>query len=131
MAQIQLVIVTPEKTTFDQMVDAVVVPLTDGEAGFLPGHAPMIGRLGPGELRARTGSNEQRYYVDGGNVQVESDVVSVLTGRSLAASEIDLEAARAALASAEQESADTPALADLKRKAMAQAQAQIKMAEKS
>ena len=131
MAQIQLVIVTPEKTMFDQMVDFVTVPLIDGEAGFLPGHAPMIGRLGPGELRARTGSSEERYYVDGGNVQVESDVVSVLTGKSMLASEIDVAAARDALEAAKQEPATSPALADLKSKSIAQAQAQIRMAEKS
>lgn len=131
MAQIQLIIVTPEQTTLDQMVDTVTVPLFDGEAGILLGHAPMIGRLGPGELRARSGSNEDRYYVDGGNVQVESNVVSVLTGRSMLASEIDVAAARAALETAENESADTPALAEIKRRAIAQARAQIHMAEKS
>lgn len=131
MAQIQLIIVTPEKTTLDQMVDAVTVPLFDGEAGILKDHAPMIGRLGPGELRVRSGSDEQRYYVDGGNVQVESNVVSVLTGRSMLASEIDVAAARAALETAENEPAGTPALAELQRKAIAQARAQIQMAEKS
>ena len=57
MAQIQLVIVTPEKTTFDQAVDSVTLPLIDGEAGILPGHAPMIGRLGPGELRVNSGAS--------------------------------------------------------------------------
>jgi len=131
MAQIQLIIVTPEQTTLDQMVDAVTVPLFDGEAGVLLNHAPMIGRLGPGELRVRSGSNTERYYVDGGNVQVESNVVSVLTGRSMLASEIDLAAARAALEAAENESATTPALVDIKHRAIAQARAQIRMAEKS
>jgi len=68
MAQIQVVIVTPEATTLDQMVDSVVVPLLDGSAGVLAGHAPTIGRLGPGELRVREGSKETSYYVDGGFV---------------------------------------------------------------
>ena len=131
MAKIQLIIVTPERTMFDQMVDAVTVPLFDGEAGILADHAPMIGRLGPGELRARTGSNEDRYYVDGGNVQVESNVVSVLTGRSMLASEIDVAAARKSLEAAQNESVVTPALAEIKRKAIAQARAQIQIAEKS
>jgi F-type H+-transporting ATPase subunit epsilon len=131
MAKIQLIIVTPEQTTLDQMVDAVTVPLFDGEAGILSDHAPMIGRLGPGELRARTGSKEDRYYVDGGNVQVEKNVVSVLTGRSMLASEIDVAAARTALEAAENKSVATPALAEIKHKAIAQARAQIHMAEKS
>ncbi len=131
MPEIQIVIVTPEETTFDQRVDAVVLPMIDGEAGVLPGHAPMIGRLGPGELRARHGSDESRFYVDGGFVQIESNVVSVLTGRSLPAAELDLTAAKNALANAENEPSDTPALSELKRKAIAQAKAQIRMLEKS
>jgi hypothetical protein len=47
------------------------------------------------------------------------------------ASEIDVAAARAALETAENEPAGTPALAELQRKAIAQARAQIQMAEKS
>ena len=131
MAQIQLVIVTPEKTALDQMVDAVTLTLFDGEAGFLPGHAPMIGRLGPGELRARVGSEESRYYVEGGNVQVENNVVSVLTGQSMGVDEIDLAAAKTALEAAEAESASTPALAEMKQKAIAEAQAKIRIASKA
>ncbi len=131
MAQMQLVIVTPEKTTLDQMVDAVTLTLFDGEAGFLPGHAPMIGRLGPGELRARVGSEESKYYVEGGNVQIENDVISVLTGQSIGVGEIDLAAAKAALEVAEAESASSPALAEMKQKAIAQAQAKIRIASKA
>jgi F-type H+-transporting ATPase subunit epsilon len=131
MSQIQIVIVTPEETTFDQMVDGVVLPLIDGEAGVLPGHAPMIGRLGPGELRVRSGSDESRFYVDGGFVQVESNVVSVLTGNSLPAAELDITIAKNALAKAENEPSDTLALSETKQKAVAQAKAQIRMIEKS
>ena len=131
MAQIQIVIVTPETTTFDKAVDSITVPLLAGEAGIYPGHAPMIGRLGAGELRARTGSKEERFYVDGGFVQVEGDVVSVLTDRSMAAAEIDIAAARAALAEAEKSESDSPDFAESKRKAIARARAQIRVAEKS
>lgn len=127
---LQLVIVTPETTTFDQAVDAVTLPLIDGEAGILPGHAPMIGRMGPGELRTKSGSTESRFYVDGGFVQVEKNVVSVLTGRSMPADQIDVVAAREALEAAEKEPSDNLQLAELKQKSIAQARAQIRMAEK-
>ena len=99
MAQLQLVIVTPEITTFDKMVDGVTLPMIDGEAGVLPGHAAMIGRLGPGEVRTQ-GSTPERFYVDGGFVQIEGGVVSVLTGKSLPVGEIDLAQAKAALEAA-------------------------------
>ena len=130
MAQLQLVIVTPESTTFDQMVDGVTLPLIDGEAGVLPGHAAMIGRLGPGEVRTH-GSPQERYYVDGGFVQIEGNVVSVLTGKSIPAGEIDLAAARAALEAAQKQDASNSDLMAIKQKAVAQARAQIRLAEKS
>ena len=131
MAQIQIIIVTPETTTLDQMVDAVTLPLFDGEAGVLAGHAPMIARLGPGELRIQSDSTTERYYVDGGFAQVDNNVVSVLTGQSLPAARIDLVASRKALDAAENLPADNPQLAELKEKAIKQATAKIRMAERS
>ena len=71
----------------------------------------------------------ERYYVDGGFVQVEGNKVSVLTGRSIPAAEIDVAAAKAALAEAEQQEAGNADLAAIKSKAVAQARAQIRMAE--
>ena len=127
MAQINLVVVTPETTTVDAEVDSIMVPLIDGLAGILPGHAPMIGRLGPGELRTVTGSASERYYVDGGFVQVENNKVSVLTGRSVPVAEIDVAAAEAALKEAQEQEAGNADLMELKNKAIAQARAQIRM----
>ncbi len=48
--KLQCVVVTPEKTLFDDWVDFVALPLFDGELGVMPGRAPLIGRLGFGEL---------------------------------------------------------------------------------
>ena len=132
MSQIQVSIVTPEKTTFDQTVDSVVVPMLDGERGIYADHAPMIGRLGPGELRVNTkGSATQRFYVDGGFVQVAANSVSVLTGVSMPASEIDVAKAKSDLESARAQEATNPELMEIKQKAIAQANAQIRMAEKA
>jgi F-type H+-transporting ATPase subunit epsilon len=131
MAKIQLVIVTPETTTFDEPVDSVVLPLVDGEAGVLAGHAPMIGRLGPGELRAEAGSDVKRFYVDGGFAQIENNVVTVLPGRSVPIDQIDVAAAREALKVAQDQAADSPDLAALKEKSIAQARAQIRLSEKT
>ena len=128
---IQIVIVTPEKTTLDQTCESVVVPMYDGEAGVLPGHAPLIGRLGPGELRIRESGKVHRYYVDGGFVQISNNVVSVLTGTSMSAGEIDAAAAREDLARAEKLDASTAQLTEVKRKALARARAKIRMTQKS
>lgn len=86
MNKLQVVIVTPESTTLDKHVDSVVLPLFDGEKGILPNHAPMIGRLGQGKLRIKDGTTEESYEIDGGFAQIESNVVSILTGKSSAVS---------------------------------------------
>jgi F-type H+-transporting ATPase subunit epsilon len=87
--RIQCVVVTPEKTLFDEAVNFVALPLYDGELGVLPGRSPLIGRLGFGELRTRTGEVVHRYFVDGGFAQVRDDVVTVLTSRAIPAEKLD------------------------------------------
>ena len=128
MAKIQLVIVTPEKTTFEEMVDSVTLPLVDGEAGILADHAPMIGRLGPGELRAVRGNTVDRFFVDGGFAQIENNLVTVLPGKSIPAADIDLAAAKAEFEEASAQSGIKPELAVIKAKAVAQARAKIRIA---
>src|SRR5690606_15729979 len=78
----------------------VTVPLYDGELGIARDHAPLIGRLGFGELRYNVGGETQCYYVDGGFVQVDKNVVSVLTNRALPIGELDVERAREQLSAA-------------------------------
>jgi F-type H+-transporting ATPase subunit epsilon len=100
--QLRCLVVTPETTVVDTLADAVTVTLVDGEYGIAPRHAPMIGRLGYGELRIRVGAEQERYYTDGGFVQVVDDVVSVLTNRAMTAASLTTATAteqlRAALA---------------------------------
>lgn len=90
---VQCVVVTPERTVLDTAVDFVSLPMYDGELGVLPGRAPLIGRLGQGELRIRKGTTTQRYFIDGGFAQVRANIVTVLTARAQKADEIDQQAA--------------------------------------
>jgi F-type H+-transporting ATPase subunit epsilon len=90
---LQCVVVTPEKIWLDERVDFVALPVYDGELGVLPGHTPLVARLGYGELRTKTGESVHRYFVDGGFAQVRSDVVTVLTHRAIPAEAVDATAA--------------------------------------
>ncbi|MEX0718083.1 MAG: F0F1 ATP synthase subunit epsilon, partial [Planctomycetaceae bacterium] len=86
---LRLVLVTPEKTLLDEPVRSLRAPLYDGSAGFYPGRAPLIGRLGYGELRLNDAAGGSRsYFVDGGFVQVKGNVVSVLTNRAVPADDL-------------------------------------------
>jgi F-type H+-transporting ATPase subunit epsilon len=92
--RLRCVVVTPERAVLDERADFVVLPMYDGELGVLPQRAPLIGRLGFGELRLKQGERVQRYFVDGGFAQVRADVVTVLTPRAMKAEEIDVEKTR-------------------------------------
>src|SRR6184192_2794194 len=93
---LQCVVVTPERALLDEPADSVVLPMFDGELGVLPGRAPLIGRLGFGELRTVLGRNTRRYYIDGGFAQVRGNVVTVLTSKAMPAEEIELASAERA-----------------------------------
>jgi F-type H+-transporting ATPase subunit epsilon len=125
--RVQCVVVTPERTLFDELVEFVALPLYDGELGVLPGHTPLIGRLGYGELRTRAGGATRRYFVDGGFVQVRDDVVTVLTNRATPAAEVDTAAAARALEQAQSRHATTDYELDEKAKAIARARAMLRV----
>src|SRR5262245_47696051 len=124
------VVVTPDRALLDERADFVALPMYDGEVGVLPGRAPLIGRLGAGELRVRRGAQTQRFFVDGGFAQVRANTVTVLTSRAQKAEEVSpaaarqaLDAARAALAKA-----TTPEAQDEQLRAQDRARAQLRVA---
>src|SRR5437879_11701280 len=90
---VQCVVVTPERAVLDETVDFVAVPMFDGELGVLPGRAPLIGRLGYGELRARRGQTVREVYIDGGFVEIRDNVVTVLTPKAVSEESLSVDAA--------------------------------------
>jgi F-type H+-transporting ATPase subunit epsilon len=98
---LRLEIVTPEKLAFEDDVDSVVLPGSQGELGVLPHHAPLVSTLGVGELRIRKGANEEAFAIAGGFLQVLPDKVVVMAETADMASEIDVEKAEAARREAE------------------------------
>ena len=98
--QLRLIVVTPETTLLDENVESVRLPLYDGMAGIFPGRAPMVGRLGFGEMTVRTGGTERVWFVDGGFVQVAGNVASVLTNRAVLPEKLDPAEAERRLAEA-------------------------------
>ena len=95
--ELQLIVVTPETTIVDEPVSALRFPLFDGQTGVLPGRAPLVGRLGCGELNLSAASGTRSYFVDGGFVQINGKTVTLLTARCLTHDDIDADAARAEL----------------------------------
>ena len=105
---LQCVVVTPERAVLDEPADFVALPMYDGELGVLPGRAPLIGRLGYGELRLQQRRHDRRYYVDGGFAQVRADVVTVLTQKATPVADLNAEEARQQLSAATQMPGSSP-----------------------
>jgi F-type H+-transporting ATPase subunit epsilon len=124
---VRCVVVTPERTLFDQLVEFVALPLYDGELGVLPGRSPLIGRLGYGELRTKQHGATKRYFIDGGFVQVREDVVTVLTDRATPAEAIDTAAAVRELESAQLRKASGESEQVEKSRALERARAQVRV----
>ena len=65
------IVVTPEKTLVDEDAKFIVAPLYDGEYGIDADHAPVVGRLGVGEMRLTLTSDAVQYwFIDGGILEV-------------------------------------------------------------
>lgn len=98
---LNLSIVTPEVAAYDGPADLIVVPGHDGEVAFLPGHAPFVGLLGAGELRAHVPEGgTKRFFLVGGVVQLVAGDVSVLAETVTPVEALDVAKARAELAAA-------------------------------
>jgi F-type H+-transporting ATPase subunit epsilon len=128
---LQCIVVTPERTFCDQSADFVALTLFDGEIGIAPGHTPLIGRLGFGELRIHHEKQTDRFYVEGGFVEVLGDVVTVLTPRAAPASEIDPAVVQEQLDSAQSRAATSPELAALRDRTVQQSRAQLRVARRA
>jgi len=128
--QLKCVVVTPERAVLDEPAEFVALPMYDGELGVLPGRAPLIGRLGVGELRLQQHGAAKRFFVDGGFAQVRADTVTVLTNKAVAAGEIDAAVANQQLAAAQATAAKTPEEQQNREKAEKRARAMIRIAEK-
>lgn len=124
-------VVTPEQTALETKAEFVALPLFDGEIGIAPGHSPLIGRLGYGEMRIKVGGSTLTYYIDGGFVQVEGDVVAVLTNRAVPAKSLDAAAAEKHLSDALERPANTPELLEMRDRLIAQARAQLRTARRA
>lgn len=96
-------VVTPEQPVFEGEADAVVVPAHDGEVGILPRHARFLASLGLGELRITSSGSVQRFFLEGGFVQVSGRQVTVLCNRAVALETLDVSAAEAEAARARAE----------------------------
>lgn len=93
-ATVRVDIVSAEGAIHSGSAKMVYAPGELGELGIAPRHAPLLTRLRPGDVRVEDvhGAMEH-YYVSGGLLEVQPDVVTVLADTAVRAQNLDEAAA--------------------------------------
>jgi F-type H+-transporting ATPase subunit epsilon len=113
---LRLEVITPEGKAYEEDVDMVVAPASEGYVGILPHHVPLFTTLGHGIFRVKRGGVEEVLAVFGGFMDVRGDRVIVLTDVAEHAADIDAKLAQEARERAQQVlAAGTASAADEQR----------------
>tara|TARA_B100001105_G_scaffold244977_1_gene227186 strand:+ start:205 stop:627 length:423 start_codon:yes stop_codon:yes gene_type:complete len=131
--KIKLEIVSAEEELFSDEVEMVFAPAEMGEVGITPKHTPLITKLKPGDLRAQISKTETKtFFISGGLLEIQPNVVTVLSDTAIRETDLDEERAKQAEESAKQAMENVDSELDLaKAKAeLAQATAQLRLIKK-
>jgi len=95
-------IVSAEESIFSGLVELVVATGTLGDLGIAPGHAPLMTSLAAGPVRViKQGGEEEIFFVTGGYLEVQPNLVTVLSDSAQRAGDLDEAAAEEAKKEAE------------------------------
>jgi F-type H+-transporting ATPase subunit epsilon len=126
-------IVSAEGQIFSGEASMVFAPGSRGELGIAPRHAPLLTTLKAGEVRVQSeGHEEQAFYVGGGSLEVQPNMVTVLADTAARARDLDEAAALAAKQRAEDAMRDRTDKMDIAKAQaeLAQAMAQLRAIER-
>jgi len=74
----------------DTEVSYALIPLSDGDAGFMPNHAPMLAALKEGVIKYRSDEGEGFAAISGGTMSLADNELIVLARSAEKAETIDL-----------------------------------------
>jgi F-type H+-transporting ATPase subunit epsilon len=84
-------VVSAEALLYSGTAEFVIVPGESGELGVYPRHAPLVTRLKPGSVRVKVPDQveEELIYVNGGLVEIQPDVVTILSDTGIRGKDLD------------------------------------------
>ncbi len=84
-------VVSAEESIYSGDAEFVVLPGVMGELGVYPKHTPLITQIKPGEVRIKVPGQEEEQivFVQGGFLEVQPDVVTVLSDTAIRARDLD------------------------------------------
>lgn len=81
-------IVSPEGLVFEDSVSEVTLPTYNGEITILPQHVSLFTQVGQGEVIVTKGKNRRYFAVLGGFIEVDDNIVRVLSDYAVKAEDI-------------------------------------------
>jgi F-type H+-transporting ATPase subunit epsilon len=100
-------IVSAETEIYSGTVTKCYAPAEMGEVGIHPRHAPLLTKLKPGAVRiVLQDGAEESFFVNGGILEIQPHVVTILSDTAIRAADIDEAAAEEARSRAEAAMAD-------------------------
>jgi F-type H+-transporting ATPase subunit epsilon len=116
---IKLEVVTPERLLFQEEVDSLVVPATEGYLGVLPNHAPLITGLDIGVVTYRKEGKDYKVAISGGFLEVNDNRAVILADTAEIGTEIDRVRAEEAVERARERLTNRPEDLDIMRAELA------------
>ncbi|HEX8741204.1 MAG TPA: F0F1 ATP synthase subunit epsilon [Casimicrobiaceae bacterium] len=103
-ATIHVDVVSAEEQIYSGEAEFVVLPGEVGELGIYPRHTPLFTQIKPGSVRIKPAGSapEELVFVQGGFLEVQPDVVTVLADTAIRAKDLDEKAALEAKRAAEE-----------------------------
>jgi F-type H+-transporting ATPase subunit epsilon len=88
---IHIDVVSAEESIYSGEAEFVVLPGEAGELGIYPRHIPLITRIKPGTVRIKPagGGAEELIFVQGGILEVQPKVVTVLADTAIRGADLD------------------------------------------
>ena len=104
MNTIHVDVVSAEEAIFSGEARFVALPGEAGELGIYPRHTPLITRIKPGAVRIvpAGGGEEQLIFVNGGIIEVQPKLITVLADTAIRGHDLDEAKAAEALKAAEE-----------------------------
>ena len=107
MAGLHFELVSPARLLFSGDVASVTIPVSEGEMGIYPGHAPLLATLKPGVVTVfKDGGGSDRIFVRGGMVEVNPQGLTLLAEVAIPMAELDAAALARQIKNAEEDLAD-------------------------
>jgi F-type H+-transporting ATPase subunit epsilon len=84
-------VVSAEESIYSGEAEFVVLPGVIGELGIYPKHTPLLTQIKPGAVRIKVPNQEEEtlVFVQGGFLEVQPNVVTVLADTAIRAHDLD------------------------------------------